>query len=393
MGEANWSFRAFSKDEHKARVARAQALMEDAGLAACVCTAPELIYYFSGYEAHTHLAIDSQALMLFAGDDTPRLVLRDGDVPQADETLTLGEMRPFRLGAEPLAKIIADSVGKLAVRGARIGLDLAGPTLSGGLLMALEDALAPAEIRDCWRLLGQLRTVLSTAEIAYLREAATYVDKGVDALLTIPKAGMSEIELAAEIEYAMRRAGSDYPAVPTWMAAGPRHHCQHAQASPYRFQAGDLIHAEFAGAARRYHTVSMGSVVLGEPNARMSEMAHAAQVGYAAGLAEARNGARIGDLEKAYRAALAELGMGDCAVMRFGVGISAAYPPVWENQITIQAECDDLLQAGMAFYIHSSMQSMTDSHGMLFGGSYLMTEAGPERLDKAPIELVLLDAR
>ncbi|MDH3380299.1 MAG: hypothetical protein OEQ39_25560, partial [Gammaproteobacteria bacterium] len=78
--------------------------------------------------------------------------------------------------------------------------------------------------------------------------------------------------------------------------------------------------------------------------------------------------------------------------MRFGVGISAAYPPVWENQITIQFECDDLLEPGMAFYIHSSMQSLQDKNGMLFGGSFLMTSAGPERLDKAPIELVVIDA-
>jgi Xaa-Pro dipeptidase len=78
--------------------------------------------------------------------------------------------------------------------------------------------------------------------------------------------------------------------------------------------------------------------------------------------------------------------------MRFGVGISAAYPPVWENQITIQYECDDLLEPGMAFYIHSSMQSLEDKNGMLLGGSYLMTPTGPERLDKSLIELVIIDS-
>ena len=77
--------------------------------------------------------------------------------------------------------------------------------------------------------------------------------------------------------------------------------------------------------------------------------------------------------------------------MRFGVGLSAAYPPVWENQITIQHECDDRFEAGMAFYVHASMQSMADRTGMLLGASYLMTEGGPERLDKAPLDLVAID--
>ena len=45
----------------------------------------------------------------------------------------------------------------------------------------------------------------------------------------------------------------------------------------------------------------------------------------------------------------------------------------------------------MAFYLHSSMQSMADKTGVLLGGSFLMTNAGPERLDKAPIDLVVIE--
>jgi Xaa-Pro aminopeptidase len=172
---------------------------------------------------------------------------------------------------------------------------------------------------DCWRLLGRLRTVLSSEEIIYLREAARYANIGIDTFYTHARVGMPEIELAAEIEYAMRAAGSD---------------------------------------------------------------------AFNAGLAAARIGARIGDIEFAYREVLAEEGLGDCCPMRFGVGISAAYPPVWENQITIQYECDDLLEAGRAFYIHASMQSFDDNNGMLLGGSFLISADGPERLDKAPIALV-----
>lgn len=390
MTDTDWSYRAFAKKEHAGRVSRAQALMEDAGLAACVCTSPELIFYFTGYEAHTHHAIGSQALVLCADDDTPRLILRDGDVPQADETLTLGRMRPFRLGAEALAAIVTEQLQNRRNGAGRIGLDLSGPTMSGALSLALRTALEPSEITDCWRLLGRLRTVLSPAEIAYMREAATYADAGIDALFSKPRPGMSEIELAAEIEHAIRSAGSDYPAVPTWMASGPRNHCQHAMASPYRFRQGDLIHAEFAGVARRYHVVAMGSLVLGDPDARMEEMAEAAKVAYRAGLSAARLGGRIGDMEADYRAALSDLGMADCCPMRFGTGLSAAYPPVWENQITIQYECDDVLEQGMAFYIHASMQSLNDKHGMLMGGSYLMTRDGPLRLDKSPIDLIRL---
>jgi Xaa-Pro aminopeptidase len=388
----NWNYRAFSEAEHRKRLARARALLEEAGLAACVCTSPELLYYFTGYEAHTHHAIGSQALVLSADGKDPVLILRNGDLPQAMETVVVGNLRSFRLGAVELGALVRDAVVQdLTITGGAIGLDSSGPTLNGALEQSLKGALGDYNYRDCWRLLGRLRTVLSAAEVGYLREAARYADAGIDAFFKSACPGMSEIELAAEIEYAMRAAGSDYPAVPTWMASGARAYCQHAMASPRKLRSGDLVHAEFAGVARRYHAVTMGSLVLGEPTERMQEMAEGGKVAFKAGLGAARIGRRIGEMEAAYRKALEERGLGECCPMRFGVGLSAAYPPVWENQVTIQYECEDILEVGMAFYIHASLQSMTDRVGMLLGGSYLMTESGPERLDKAPIELVVVE--
>ena len=386
-----WHYRAFGEEEHRVRLDRARTLLQGAGLSGCVCTSPELIYYFTGYEAHTHHAIGAQAMVVSAEGDEPILILRDGDVPQADETRVVGELRPYRMGATGLGELVGRAVRDLKLAGRPLGLDGSGPAMNGAVADSIRRTLGDAPVHDCWRLLGELRTVLSETEIGYLREATGYADVGIDAFYASARTGMSEIELAAEIEYAMRSAGSDYPAVPTWMASGPRDVCQHAMASPRRLRAGDLVHAEFAGVARRYHSVTMGSLVLGAPTAMMREMERAGIAAFEAGLAAARVGARIGDLEAAYRTVLADHGMGNHCPMRFGVGLSAAYPPVWENQITIQLECDDRLKPGMAFYLHASMQSMEHRQGMLLGGSFLMTRTGPERLDKAPIELVVVE--
>lgn len=387
----SWNFQAFSELEHRSRLDSARRVMQDAALDACVCTSPELLFYFTGYDAHTHHAIGSQALVLTVDKGDPILILRDGDVPQADETVVVGEIRSFRLGASDLSELIADALSKRGVLEKRIGLDLSGPTMNGSLYQSIRSAIRGGEIQDCWRVLGKLRTVLSEVEISYLREATEFANAGIDAFYAEARVGISEIELAAEIEYAMRLAGSDYPAVPTWMASGERAYCQHAVASPRKLQPGDLVHAEFAGVARRYQSVTMGSLVLGEPSTRMHEMAEGGKAAFDAGLQAACVGGRIGDMETAYRDTLTSLGLGDCCPMRFGTGLSAAYPPVWENQITIQFECDERFETGMAFYIHASMQSMEDRTGMLLGGSFLMTPKGPERLDKAPIELIVID--
>ena len=120
----------------------------------------------------------------------------------------------------------------------------------------------------------------------------------------------------------------------------------------------------------------------------MTQLADAGSAGFHAGLEKIRPGARVGDAETAYFDALEAHGLREAGVMRFGVGTSAAYPPVWENQISIQCESDEIWRSGMVFYIHSSLQWFEKGEGLLFGGSFLMTDDGPERLDNSRIELV-----
>ena len=157
----DWHYRAFSEAEHSERITRARTLMVGEDLAGCVCTSPELLYYFTGYEAHTHHAIGSQAMVMAADQEEPVLILRDGDLPQAEETVVAGRVQPFRLGAVELGTLVKAAVSELGLAGKSLGLDRSGPTMNGELAQSLEQALSGSELHDCWRLLGRLRTGLS----------------------------------------------------------------------------------------------------------------------------------------------------------------------------------------------------------------------------------------
>ena len=106
MPHEPWHYRAFTAEEHRRRIARGRGLMEANGLAACVCTSPELLYYFTGYEAHTHHAIGSQAMVLAAESDAPLLILRDGEPGEPEVTLS-----PLRYHYQHRAEIEAVEQG------------------------------------------------------------------------------------------------------------------------------------------------------------------------------------------------------------------------------------------------------------------------------------------
>ena len=91
--------------------------------------------------------------------------------------------------------------------------------LPHGTWQALRDA-TKVEIIDGDGLVMRLRAVKSPAEIAVIRQAYRIAEAGMIAALKSISPGISEREVAAEAEYAMRRLGSEGMGIDTIVAAG-----------------------------------------------------------------------------------------------------------------------------------------------------------------------------
>ena len=78
-----------------------------------------------------------------------------------------------------------------------------------------EEKLEPA-----FELFRQLREVKDAEEIKLIREACKMADAGIKAAAETIRAGVTQKQIAAEAEYAMRKAGSDGVAFETIVSAG-----------------------------------------------------------------------------------------------------------------------------------------------------------------------------
>src|SRR5205085_3712647 len=106
-----------------------------------------------------------------------------------------------------LREIVADAAGSsAAIR--RVGLG--GKGLMGAELWAsLQAALPAAEWVDVERELCDLRAQKSPAELAFIRTAYRIAERGLAAAIDAIRVGISEREVAAEADAAMRRAGAE----------------------------------------------------------------------------------------------------------------------------------------------------------------------------------------
>jgi Xaa-Pro dipeptidase len=368
-------FSAFSDREFRTRFEEARNLLLQGDLDAFVIVAPEHLYYFGGYDSW--VSVNSPQAMIFTSlDDEPTLILRDVDLSLATETSWLSDITTYNMVLEDYPAGLKDVLQQKGLVGGKVGIEKQSYALTYSLGQALETALPSFEFVDSTSRLGALRLTKSPQELAYINKAATYAASGLKALQTQARTGINEMALGTEIDYALRKAGSDYPAIPTELTSGSRSAGCHGTPRNRMVESGDLIHAEFAGVEQRYHAVAFQTLACGEPSPEAKELYDAGLASLRAGIGAIKPGASVAAVEEASLEPLKALGLEQAAMMRFGYGIGIAYPPIWLETLQIARGFDQSLEPGMVFVLHSCLELPNENLGIIQGGTYHLTPNG-----------------
>ena len=372
-------FAVFTPAEHRERIVRARKALAAEGYNGAICVGAELLNYLGGFDCCSYF---SPQALIFAteGDDDPILLVRNIDEVNARETSWLSDVRIYQLNfADPL-EIIAEIARDLGMGNGRIAVDFGSYACTARYGFNLVEALKPATLDDATVLFSSLQFQKSEAELVHVRQAGKYADIGWKAAQGVLKIGMTEGELAAEVEYAMRSAGSEFSALATLCATGARTPGMHSTPMNKKIEGGDVVHMEFAGVSNRYHAVSMFTFTAGEPSPLVRELYELGNETLAAAMAECKPGNPIGRMEAASLEPLKRAGRENAYMAMFGTGLGVGYPPIWVGSLTINRWSDTILAPGMVFYAHSCLQFVEEGIGITQGGSYLVTEDGYEAI-------------
>ena len=375
---------AFPEAEHRERLARARFAMAQAGLDAVVCVAPEHLYYLAGFDGHTQFSLQA---FVFGARPEPTMIFRDVDILNARESSWVADMRVYHHGTDDPVALIADAAREHAGPQGRIGICYDSYALPGAAALRLVAALGE-RTTDASKLVEHLRYRKSPRELDYIRRAGAIAEAGLGGLRAAMAEGMSEIELAGAVEAAMRVAGTEYSAMPTWMSTGLRTRGSHRTPTARTLRHGEPVKTEFAGVHRRYHAVTMQTLWLGEPSPAARAAYDAARDALRAGCEKVRVGIKVAEAEDAAFAVFKQRGFDVGLHARFGYGVSAAYPPSWLEGFDIARESGEAFQADTSFVLHTLMPS-SDGYGILVGGAYVLTGKGLECLSGGDLELVV----
>jgi Xaa-Pro aminopeptidase len=112
-------------------------------------------------------------------------------------------------------------------------------------------------------LVERLRAVKDPAEVAAIRRAAELAQAALAEVLPAVRVGRSERDIAADLERALRRRGSEWHPFPTIVASGPRSALPHARTSGRAIEAGDWLLLDFGAQVDGYCADLTRTVVVG----------------------------------------------------------------------------------------------------------------------------------
>jgi Xaa-Pro aminopeptidase len=118
-------------------------------------------------------------------------------------------------------------------------------------------------------LVDDLRAIKSAEEVARMREAAQVGSRVFEEVLPLIKPGVRELELAAEIDYRIRRKGGSGPAFETIAASGARTALPHARPTDKQLRKNELVVLDLGAILRHYCCDLTRTVYLGRAPARI----------------------------------------------------------------------------------------------------------------------------
>lgn len=378
----------FTVEEYRSRLARVRMGLAQRGPEVLLVTAPENIYYLSGY--HTLGYFTFQMLIVHATED-PVLFTRGVNIDTARELSWLTRIEGYEDTQDPIERL-HEVLTAYSLGSAEIGTQDRDWYFSYGQRVDLQHKLPATRFVDCSGLIEQIRLVKSPREIEYIEEAARTVGASLEAAIGAVQSGRRDSDVAAAMHRASIEAGSEYLGHPPMICVGASAGRQFATWNREVIRSEDVVYLEAGGSFKRYNAAQSRTVLVGQPSKEWRRIASASKDALEAAIAAIRPGVLSGEVDRAGQSVIAEAGLSEYSKHRTGYSMGIGFPPDWGEGRTLSIKKDDTtaLESDMVFHLIPDMK-VAGRGGAVFSDLVLVTETGSRTLTTFPRQLFSAD--
>ncbi len=229
------------------------------------------------------------------------------------------------------------------------------------------------------------RMVKDAEELAKLEQAEYIGDAAFTHILDVLKPGVSEREIALELEFFMKKQGASKLSFDTIVASGANGSMPHAQVTDRVLQSGDFVTMDFGCVYQGYCSDMTRTVAIGTPTDEMKKVYQIVLDANLRAMEQIEAGKRCNGIDAVARDYIREQGYGEY----FGHGLGHGVGLDIHEEPRFSPKCDVITQENMV---------ITDEPGIYLPGQFgvriedlvVVKENGYQKLSQSEKKLIIL---
>jgi len=233
---------------------------------------------------------------------------------------------------------------------------------------------------------NSLRMIKNKDEIDNIRMAEHIGDEAFNHILTYIEEGMTEREIALELEVHMRRLGAQGLSFDTIVASGNNSSLPHATPTNRKIQKGDFITMDFGCVYNGYCSDMTRTLIMGEEiTDKQMEIYQVVYKAQLSALKMIRPGVKCSDVDKCARDIIEKAGYGQY----FGHGLGHSVGLYIHEEPRLSKKCDIILEEGMTVTVEPGIY-IPGEFGVRIEDLVVVTKDGYENLTNCTKALIML---
>lgn len=234
-------------------------------------------------------------------------------------------------------------------------------------------------------LVDELRRIKTEEELKYMEKAEAIGDAAFKGILDFIRPGQTELEIAAELEYYMKKNGAERLSFDSIVASGMNSSMPHAVPSGKKVEEGDFITMDFGCTYKGYCSDMTRTIVVGKANDRQKEIYHVVLEAQLKALAALKAGVTGASVDAVARKVIGDAGYGDF----FGHGLGHSVGLYIHENPRLSPTDPTVLKAGMIETVEPGIY-VPGFGGVRIEDMVCVTEDGCINFAHSPKELIEL---
>ena len=234
-------------------------------------------------------------------------------------------------------------------------------------------------------IINKLRSVKTEKEVEYIKKAQQIAEDAFKHILKFIKVGVTEKEIALELDFYMLSHGAEAVSFETIAVSGKNSSMPHGVPTDKRIENGDFITMDFGAVYNGYHSDMTRTVIVGAPTEKQKEVYETVLKAQKEALAVLKNGITGVEADKAARDIIEAKGYKE----NFGHGTGHGVGIEIHESPNLSPYSKAILETGNIVTVEPGIY-IPDEFGVRIEDMALITENGYINLTNCEKELIIL---